>query len=307
MRTYSINDCNLQAGIKKGRCLSVEYSGCNDLLEWECEMGHRWFAPFRRIVQNHWCPQCQKGSLVECRLFADTKNGKCISDNYLNCDAAIEWECQNKHVWFASFYHVKNGSWCPYCSHKAKHTIEECNSFAISVGGKCLSVQYINNKSPLEWECEEGHRWKACFDSIRNCNSWCPVCKNIGRKQKQLFKVVCEIFPNCIVYYNYRGFDWLKTQNTGKQEIDIYVVELKLAIEFDGQQHFSSQRFGGISLEQADINFYNTVRLDAIKNDKIRQHPEDIKWFVRFNYTEKIVLGEVKKKLSASGLVRETE
>ncbi len=54
-------------------------------------------------------------------------------------------------------------------------TIEEMQSIATARGGRCLSTQYVNNNTPLEWECAQGHRWFAIASNIRK-GSWCPAC-----------------------------------------------------------------------------------------------------------------------------------
>ena len=56
----------------------------------------------------------------------------------------------------------------------------EMHEIAENNGGKCLSTEYINNNTKLEWECAEGHRWFAIPSSIK-LGSWCLVCS--GRKK----------------------------------------------------------------------------------------------------------------------------
>jgi hypothetical protein len=45
-------------------------------------------------------------------------------------------------------------------------------------GGKCISVIYVNNRSPLLFECQEGHRWETCWKNIDK-GAWCPECAKI--------------------------------------------------------------------------------------------------------------------------------
>jgi hypothetical protein len=59
---------------------------------------------------------------------------------------------------------------------RRKLTIEECKKLAIHRKGKCLEDIYINSDTKMKWECEKGHIWKAIFDSIKNQETWCPVC-----------------------------------------------------------------------------------------------------------------------------------
>ncbi len=56
-----------------------------------------------------------------------------------------------------------------------KLTLEEMKQIANSRGGKCLSDYYINGAIKIEWECENGHKWKANSTNVKK-GSWCPKC-----------------------------------------------------------------------------------------------------------------------------------
>jgi hypothetical protein len=56
------------------------------------------------------------------------------------------------------------------------YSIDELAAFAREKNGKCLSVTYIGVKEKYRWRCANGHEWDATWDSIRNQDSWCPVC-----------------------------------------------------------------------------------------------------------------------------------
>ncbi len=55
-------------------------------------------------------------------------------------------------------------------------SLKECQDLAISRGGECLSKEYINNQTHMEWKCEKNHTWFATFNNVKNSNSWCPTC-----------------------------------------------------------------------------------------------------------------------------------
>jgi hypothetical protein len=42
------------------------------------------------------------------------------------------------------------------------------------LGGQCLSAEYINNATPLQWRCSEGHEWRSPPCEVPR--SWCPTC-----------------------------------------------------------------------------------------------------------------------------------
>src|SRR5690348_6437057 len=56
-----------------------------------------------------------------------------------------------------------------------KKTIQDCQHLASLRNGKCLSLTYKDNHSDLEWECENGHRWKETYQIIKRGN-WCEIC-----------------------------------------------------------------------------------------------------------------------------------
>jgi hypothetical protein len=51
--------------------------------------------------------------------------------------------------------------------------LEELKRIAESRGGKCLSDQYINQRTKLNFMCDKGHRWSAVPSSIKHNGTWC--------------------------------------------------------------------------------------------------------------------------------------
>jgi len=187
---YTIEDMQELAVLRGGRCLSKEYWNIRTKLTWKCERGHSWDAFPRIIIQGGWCLQCNKGKrssllIEDLHKIAVSRGGKCLSDNYINCNTKLKWQCKKGHVWEARPMAVKEskgrkGSWCPYCCGTKKLTIKEMRQIAKSKGGKCLSNKYINHTIKLKWQCKEGHIWKANPMSIKGSKgrkgSWCAHC-----------------------------------------------------------------------------------------------------------------------------------
>jgi len=57
-----------------------------------------------------------------------------------------------------------------------KLSIDTARGMAAQRGGICLSTEYSNNKTPLEWRCAAGHEWRACLKRVRERGHWCPIC-----------------------------------------------------------------------------------------------------------------------------------
>lgn len=133
----------------------------------------------------------KKLTLKHAQQIAEEKNGKCLSEAYVNVDAKLKWQCEFGHQWEASLYNVRKlGSWCHHCVGFAKLTLDEMKQLAESKNGKCLSTAYINSDTKLTWECEFGHQWYALPTSIKNKKSWCPTC---ARRKKLTIEQMQEL------------------------------------------------------------------------------------------------------------------
>ncbi|RHZ47262.1 hypothetical protein Glove_586g31 [Diversispora epigaea] len=50
-----------------------------------------------------------------------------------------------------------HSKWCPYCAGNVCLTLKEACTIAKKNGGRCLSNQYTNNRTPLLWQCNKLH------------------------------------------------------------------------------------------------------------------------------------------------------
>lgn len=115
----TLNECKEYAQRKGGECLSEEYKNCMTKMKWKCSSGHEWMARFNDIKFGQWCPSCAGNfplTIDECRRFAQSKNGECLSEEYKNNKTKLLWKCSENHVWEARFDSIKFGQWCPQCS-----------------------------------------------------------------------------------------------------------------------------------------------------------------------------------------------
>jgi hypothetical protein len=283
----TIDDAKEYADRHYGKCLSAFYKNGKTNLEWSCKNGHIWIASFTNMRCNDsWCKKCmensRKLSIEDMIDLATKKGGKCLSINYENSRSKIQWQCSKGHIFYKLANDVRQGGWCRQCViEENRHIIEDCHICAENNRGKCLSTNYLNQTAKMLWSCDKNHTWEASFSSIFHNGTWCPECI-VHKTQDIIEKYLKEIFPSKTIKSNFRNFEWLKMANGKKQEIDIYIPDVKLAIEYDGEMHFHSvECFGG------NEKLIRMKQLDAIKNKKIKQHREDVKYFIRFNYKEK--------------------
>lgn len=177
------------------------------------------------------------------RLFETVglKEGKIIEGTYKNKTSTFLFECKKGHQWHSQAQTVLGGSWCRQCFNeekagkhlKLKSGLEEAFKIASDRKGKCLSKEYINNKTPLGFECNNGHKWKAALGDIRK-GSWCPNCGKGIRERlcRNIFEqITSKKFPK-------KRPKWLLNTRNHQMELDGYCEELKIAFEHHGEYHY---------------------------------------------------------------------
>lgn len=267
-RRLSIESMQQLAIARRGKCISTSFTGDKKpsatKLLWECEFGHQWNANPNNIKKGKWCPECKFKKLS--KLYAmgldklnerlSSKKIICISPNYKNGKTKLQFKCEYNHTWWAQPTHVVNDTGCPICAGSIKHTIEEMQSFAKSKGGKCLSTEYKNWDSLLEWECKSGHTWWASGGNVikKGNATWCPYCRELISE-----KLCREHFRELT------GKSFLKARPQwlwGKHrrlELDGYNPELNIAFEYQGIQHYNSDTI--FSRERyAEILEYDNIK-----------------------------------------------
>lgn len=234
---YTLSDMQAIARERGGECLSDSYQNCLQTLTWKCAVGHVWPAQGMNIVAGTWCPKCARRSklcIEEMRAIARTKGGRCRSARYVHNHHKLQWQCSKGHRWRAEPSSVKSGTWCPICKKGIPPSIRQARKHAALHGGKCLSRAVVNSRTVLEWECRRGHRWPATYTSVR-FGSWCPLCIESAGESicRNIFeRIFQKSFPRT------RRLSWLTSSLGRRLELDGYCAELKIAFEYNGNQHY---------------------------------------------------------------------
>ncbi|MGF6413162.1 zinc-ribbon domain-containing protein [Paraburkholderia sp. MM5482-R1] len=200
-----------------GQCVSAAYEGYKVPLEFECAAGHRFPMLTHMLRMGSWCQACAYEratihSLEEARALAAAKDGQCLSTQYESTREKLRWRCAAGHTWLASLEGVLAGDWCQSCHHQSiKPPQEALERAAAERGGRCLSA-YVDKETPLEWQCAEGHIWKAQWFRVKK-GQWCHRCavKARTRTIEQMQEVANSRGGRCLstVYPGPHGkIDW---------------------------------------------------------------------------------------------------
>ena len=87
-----------------------------------------------------------------------------------------------------------------------RHNIEEMKKLASSKGGVCLSDNYVNIKTKLEWLCSNKHTWNATPDNILR-GKWCPKCSGHEKHSIETFQEIAAKKGGKLISTLYKNID----------------------------------------------------------------------------------------------------
>ena len=171
------------------RCLSKEWQGSHAKYEFECPHGHRQQRGASYLLHSKdatfQCTECCAEAVKERWLARVAERGGVLLGTFTGLNARCRLRCANGHEWQTLAVAIRNGRWCHQCGQQAgakergassRLTIEEMQAIAAARGGRCVSTHYVNNMTPLEWECAHGHRWLVVASNVKQRGSWCKAC-----------------------------------------------------------------------------------------------------------------------------------
>lgn len=244
----------------------------NMRLKIKCGNGHIFDRSIDDLIysDDRWCRECniKKFKLYEyykVKVIALERGYTLLSKptDYFDQTTILKYICPNGHPWECSSANFKRDRNCRECNLiNRRIRADILLEVAESRGGKLLTPieQYKNSKQLLMWECNKGHQFTMTSETAISWESWCPNCT--GKWQSELkCKYIVEEFTRLkffknrtILNSNFEGIE-------NFLELDMFNDELKLALEYNGEQHY---RF--VDLFQKDYaEFEEQLRRDKLK------------------------------------------
>lgn len=189
----------------------------------------------------------------------------------------VHWVCNYGHKWVASVASRSGGNGCPICANK--QLLIGYNDVKTLFPKVAEEWSYEENETRPEehiagthrkvsWKCSEcGNIWIASIKERTYGGTGCPRCtfyhKTSFPEQAILF-YVRKIYPSATNSY--------KPQYLAPKEIDIFIPELNLAIEYDGKAwHTNGER----DFEKSQILKAHSVTLIRLREKGLPPAPEE--------------------------------
>lgn len=292
MAKYTLEDLQEHAIKNNGKCTSTEYIGTKEKYGWYCnEHNYHWRTTWTSVnIYGTWCKYCAiEKNAEKLRLDYDdvvedclNRNIEFLDDEYISVNHKHNFRCKICNYKWSVQYGVilYRNHGCARCAGQAVN-IKDMHKLAADNNGECLSEEYINDKTELLWKCKYGHIFKSMPRTIKN-GSWCSKCSQ-SKSEKYCRKTIEELtqqkFPK-------RKPKWLLNENGNRLELDGYNEELKIAFEYQGEQHYLDARR---HTKIPESKVYKTQKHDQIKR-KICKKKDILLLEPNYTMTEKEIL-----------------
>jgi len=101
------------------KCLSDIYVNNKTKLELECDKGHKYEATWANFLKKARCPHCNnndsKKTIEEVKLYIESFDYKCLSEEYKGALYKLKLECNKGHKYKVVWHYFKSGNRCPIC------------------------------------------------------------------------------------------------------------------------------------------------------------------------------------------------
>lgn len=280
---------------------------------WKCTCGHEWQARVQDRVRGNSCPYCSGKKPVRGVNDLETlrkeiakewnymKNEKQPYEYLEHSGKKVWWKCQYGHEWEATIdSRTRNGNGCPFCA--GQRVISGVNDLLTVAPEIAKFWDYERNGSltpdkicansgkKVWWKCKKGHTWQVSPNSRMSSKSGCKKCSSELRTS----------FPEqAIFFYVSQVFNSVKSRYkiTGMMELDIFIEDSKIGIEYDGILYHSERE--AINREKRKDKYCkeNGIRLIRIKETKKSDTPSDKDCIYRILQNKEEGLTEVLEQL----------
>ena len=283
---------------------------------WQCledDCNNIWLARADSVLNNRrGCPNCAgniklTNEMVDKKIKEQNRTIKRAGGylgNIINSKTKSWWECLvDNYLWQAtpnSIFNCPNG--CPSCAGQIEFTnemvdkkIKEQNRTIKRMGGELGNIFGAFKKS--WWECLiDGNRWLTTASSILNNGTDCPSCNIPGINEALVFNILKENDINFNHEFNIKNISSTATNN---YRLDFYMDKYfnKIAIEYNGKQHYTATGFGSMDENKANDALIKQQARDKYIDQFCKDNNITIIWIDGREFTgkklEKYIIEEI--------------
>jgi len=229
--------------------------GSHKKVWWKCHnCSYRWLQAVmdrtRKRSPAH-CPCCTSRVVVKgindlatknpevAKDWHPTKNGN-LTPNMVTVqsDKLVWWHCPKcGKAWQAK---VRSKRGCPHCLHRPTKGTNDLATLRPEIAQEwhptknenltSQDVKVYSNKK-VWWKCPNNHEYQARIgERTRKNGTNCPQCYKVNQTsfpEQVIYFYIKKLFPNAINRY--------KAPFLGQMELDIYIPEYSIGIEYDGE------------------------------------------------------------------------
>lgn len=289
--------------------------GSNKRAWWLCQTcGHEWNAIIASRSAGAGCPKCGKNKQINSYMKSNPRKFNVLSIEFpeltkewhptknkaLRPDKVTPgsskpawWMCQMcGHEWEARISkRALRGQGCPKCTREQRTKVRIKNKIenGLSLAEKCpelakewhptkngdLTPDMItySSRTKIWWKClRKGHEWCTTVNARHLGERGCPKCSEelkTSFPEQALFFYFKQVFAECTNRYifNLQG---------KRVEADIYIPNLKLAIEYDGELYhrirFRQDEIKNAQFKELGINLIR-IREEGLPNIEMLGFP----------------------------------
>lgn len=228
-----------------------------------------WTTSTNNILNNKSrCPKCSNRVRLTNEDIDFKLSFKKIKrlDNYLNNHSPIRFQCLiDDYIWKTtskSIFGLNSG--CPKCSNVAKLTNEEVDSKLINRGIVRID-SVINSSTPINFKCQKcTYIWLSAPNDIRS-GKGCPKCNTPGINEKLMLQSLDTNNIRYKLHYCIKKIDLESPSYT----FDAYIENIRLAIEYNGKQHYEPTGFGS---GDPELTYIKQKERDDYKREFCKKH-----------------------------------
>ena len=266
---------NYKRNNKNGIYFEDFFPHSNKKVWWICNEGHEWQASPNNVSRGKKCPYCANlkvwpgfNDLASqypdvAKIWNNEKNGSLSpTDVVYGSGKKVWWVCGKGHEWEAPIAAIVKGHSCPVCKNRKvisgvndlKTTNPELASEWNYEKNGSLTPNQIVAGSPktVWWKCKKGHEWQASIVS-RNKGHYCPICDT--NKHTSLAE------KTFVYYLRQNGVVVEENKRIGRRELDIYLPEYNMGIEYDGEHYHTNPRKDKLKNDYCKENGIKLIRI----------------------------------------------